>query len=165
MKKKKIVILLLVLSMFLILIGKLINVQCLRKTYQGYYAVLLQDDGKYAFVFMNKNGKLYEMLLIDEIKGKKEYSFIEQGKTTENEILSFDKNAILLPVSSSVSTVHIVHEGLLVITYTRFNEKTQRILDDPLVKSVVFYEDEDFPLKDNEMINKNVPYILAIDKT
>ena len=108
--------------------------------------------------------KLYEVLLIGNMKEKKEFSFIEPGKTTEDEIVSMDENAILLPVSSVTSTAHIVREGLLMITYNRLDEEKQMFLDDPLVKAVVFYANESFPLEDNEMINKNVPYILPIDR-
>lgn len=142
----------------------LFDIQCLRKTYQGYYAVLLQDDGRRVFVFMDEEMKLYEVLLIGNMKAKKEFSFIESGKTTEEEIVSMDENAILLPASSVTSTAHVVREGLLVVTYSRLDEEKQMFLDDPLVNTVIFYANESFPLEDNEMINKNVPYILPIDR-
>ena len=142
----------------------LFDIQCLRKTYQGYYVVLLQDDGRRAFVFMDEEMKLNEVLLIGNMKEKEEFSFIEPGRTTEDEIVSMDENAILLPVSSVTSTAHVVREGLLVITYNRLDEEKQMFLDDPLVNAVVFYANESFPLEDNEMINKNVPYILPIDR-
>ena len=142
----------------------LFDIQCLRKTYQGYYVILLQDDGRRAFVFMDEEMKLNEVLLIGNMKEKEEFSFIEPGRTTEDEIVSMDENAILLPVSSVTSTAHIVREGLLVITYNRLEEEKQMLFDDPLVNAVVFYANESFPLEDNEMINKNVPYILPIDR-
>ena len=142
----------------------LFDIQCLRKTYQGYYVILLQDDGRRAFVFMDEEMKLNEVLLIGNMKEKEEFSFIEPGRTTEDEIVSMDENAILLPVSSVTSTAHVVREGLLVITYNRLDEEKQMFLDDPLVNAVVFYANESFPLEDNEMINKNVPYILPIDR-
>ena len=142
----------------------LFDIQCLRKTYQGYYVILLQDDGRRAFVFMDEEMKLNELLLIGNMKEKEEFSFIEPGRTTEDEIVSMDENAILLPVSSVTSTAHVVREGLLVITYNRLDEEKQMFLDDPLVNAVVFYANESFPLEDNEMINKNVPYILPIDR-
>lgn len=140
------------------------NVQCLRKTYQGYYAVFLQNDGKRVFAFMDKKMKLYKILIIEDIKEREDYNFLEPGKTTESEILKYDENTVLLPVSSVTSTAHIIQEGLVIITYDRFDTNTGTLLDDPVVKSIIFFDNDDFPLKNDEMINLNVPYILGIDK-
>lgn len=140
------------------------NVQCLRKTYQGFYAVFLQNDGKRVFVFMDEKMKLYNMLVIENIKGKEEYNFLKSGKTTESEVLEHDKNTVLLPISSVTCTAHIVKEGLLVVTYDRLDTNTGTLLNDPVVKSFEFFKNDDFPLNDNEMINLNVPYILEKDK-
>lgn len=140
------------------------NVQCLRKTYQGYYAVFLQNDGKHVFAFMDKEMKLYKILIIEDIKEREDYNFLEPGKTTESEILEYDENTVLLPVSSITSTAHIVQEGLIIITYDRFDTNTETLLDDPVVKSTIFLNNDDLPLENDEMINLNVPYILPIDK-
>lgn len=140
------------------------NIQCLRKTNQGYYALFLQDDGARVFVFMNEKMELSEVLVVDDIKRKNEFDFIEIGITTESQVMEFDRNTFLLPISSADTTVHFVQEGLLVITYSRFNEGTQTILDDSIVKSITFYDNADFPLTDDVLINLNVPYILEIDK-
>ena len=139
------------------------NIQCLRKTYQGYYAVFLQDDGSRVFVFINENKEPYKMLVIDEIKNKSQYDFIEVGKTTKNEILNYDENTLFMPVSSVITTAHITKEGVLLVTYDNFDEVSGMILDDAVVKSITFYNNSDFPLK-NSLIDSNVPYILEIDK-
>lgn len=140
------------------------NIECLRKTYQGYYAVFMQNDGKRVFVFMDKNMNLYKTLIIENVKEKADYNFLEYGKTTESEILEYDSNSVLLPVSSVTSTAHIIQEGLLVITYDRIDANTGMLLSDPIVKSTLFFSNDELPLKDDEMINSNVPYILEIDK-
>lgn len=140
------------------------NIQCLRKTHQGYYAVFLQDDGKRVFVFMNEKMKPYDILAIERIKEKKDYNFIVSGETTESEILKYDESAVLLPASAVTSTAHIVQEGLLIINYERFNEETATLLNDPIVKSVTFFSNDDLTSQDNLMINSNVPFILEIDK-
>lgn len=139
------------------------NIQCLRKTYQGYYAVFLQDDGSHVFVFINKNKEPYKILVIDEIKNKSQYDFIEVGKTTKNEILNYDENTLFMPVSSVITTAHITKEGVLLVTYDNFDEVSGMILDDAVVKSITFYNNSDFPLK-NSLIDSNVPYILEVDK-
>ncbi len=139
------------------------NIQCLRKTYQGYYAVFLQDDGSRVFVFINENKEPYKILVIDEIKNKSQYDFIEVGKTTKNEILNYDENTLFMPVSSVITTAHITKEGVLLVTYDNFDEVSGMILDDAVVKSITFYNNSDFPLK-NSLIDSNVPYILEVDK-
>ncbi len=140
------------------------NVQCLRKTYQGYYAVFLQNDGKRIFVFMNEKMELNNIFVFDNIKKKRDYDFLDIGKTTETDVLKYDKSTVLLPVSSITCTAHIIQEGILIIIYDRFDANTGTLLTDPVVKSVSFYENSDFPLSGNEMINLNVPYILGKDK-
>ncbi len=140
------------------------NIQCLRKTHQGYYAVFLQDDGKRVFVFMNEEMNPYDILTIERIKEKKDYNFIVSGKTTKSEILKYDENTVLLPVSAVTSTAHIVQEGLLIINYERFNKETTTLLNDPVVKSVTFFSNDDLTSQDNPMISSNVPYILEIDR-
>ena len=139
------------------------NIQCLRKIYQGYYAVFLQDDGSRIFVFINKNKEPYKILVIDEIKNKSQYDFIEVGKTTKNEILNYDENTLFMPVSSVITTAHITKEGVLLVTYDNFDEVSGMILDDAVVKSITFYNNSDFPLK-NSLIDTNIPYILEVDK-
>ena len=139
------------------------NIQCLRKTYQGYYAVFLQDDGSRVFVFINENKEPYKILVIDEIKNKSQYDFIEVGKTTKNEILNYDENTLFMPVSSVITTAHITKEGVLLVTYDNFDEVSGMILDDAVVKSITFYNNSDFPLK-NSLIDSNIPYILEVDK-
>lgn len=139
------------------------NIQCLRKTYQGYYAVFLQDDGSRVFVFINENKEPYKILVIDEIKNKSQYDFIEVGKTTKNEILNYDENTLFMPVSSVITTAYITKEGVLLVTYDNFDEVSGMILDDAVVKSITFYNNSDFPLK-NSLIDSNIPYILEVDK-
>lgn len=139
------------------------EVQCLRKTYQGYYAVFLQNDGKRVFVFMDEEMKLNDMLVIDRVQEKKEYDFLEPGKTTESEIERFDDNTLYLPISSVDCTVHIIQEGLLVITYDRL-DSTGTLLSDPVVKSTVFYENDSLQVNDNNLIKMTIPFILEKDK-
>lgn len=140
------------------------NIQCLRKTYQGYYAVLLQNNGMRVFVFMDENMDLFNIFVTDEIKSKSEYAFIEAGITTESQVIAFDENTFFLPVSAMNITVHIVQEGVLVIRYRRMDDETGILLDNPIVDSISFYSSSEFPLKNDSVINSNVPYILEIDR-
>ena len=139
------------------------NVQCLRKTYQGYYAVLLQEGGGRVFVFMDEKFNLNEALVIDSFKIKEDFGFLTPNITSKSKVLAFDQNTILLPISSMDVTVHIVKEGIIVIKYNRMNEGL--LLDDPIVDSIEFIDNKVLPAKEDEFINLNVPYILDLDKT
>lgn len=140
------------------------NIQCLRKTYQGYYAVFLQKDSKRIFVFMDRDMQVYNILMFESIKKNDDYNFLEAGKTTESEVLRFDTNTVLMPTSSVLCTAHIIQEGLLLITYDRLDMTKGGLISDPIVNSVAFFKNDDFPLADNDMLNLNVPYILEKDK-
>ncbi len=141
------------------------EVQCLRKTYQGYYAVFLLMSGEQAFVFMNNNMEINRVLVTDHFLKKDAFSFIEKGKTTQFQITNVDHNtSIGLPVSSFTIIAHIVQEGVLVIRYNRLDAETFQVLEDPVVESVTFYKNSDFPLKDDPVTSSSVPFILEIDK-
>ena len=47
------------------------NVQCIRKTHQGYYVVLLVEEGGNAFVFFNKEDVLRHVLISEAKKNFK----------------------------------------------------------------------------------------------
>ena len=141
------------------------SVQCLRKTPQGYYTVLMQDDGCKVFVFMDESKKLCKSnnpITVNSFKSKRDFEFIKVKETTLSEITSFDKDTIFLPISSFVYTAHIVNEGVLIIEYARFDEKHEIVYEDSIVKNVTFYENNHYS-EDNLAIVL-VPYILGIDK-
>ncbi len=140
------------------------SIQCLRKTYQGFYALFLTENDKRVFVFMNEKAEIKDILEFDSVKTRKSFDFVSVGKTTENEVLGYDEHSILLPVDSVSCSAHIVQEGVLIVTYNRLDSKSGRLLEYPIVETVDFYGNSEFPVYDNEMLNLNVPYILAIDK-
>ena len=138
------------------------NVQCIRKTHQGYYAVLLQEDGKSAFVFINKNNQLINVIVVDKFKTKKEFQAQLSNLMTKEIMLTFDANTILLPVSSVDMTAHIVQEGIYIIKYSRFDDG--KMMSDPVIENVEFVENENISNKDDTLIRDEIPFILEIDK-
>lgn len=140
------------------------DIQCLRKTHQGYYAVFIQDDEKLVFVFFNERKSAVKMLIIDEFKSLGEYDFIKAGETTQSDVLKHDENPIFLPFSAFDFTAHIIKEGLLVIRYNRMDANTGTRLCDPVIDACTFFHNDDFPLPDDPIINMWVPFILEFDK-
>ena len=138
------------------------NVQCIRKTHQGYYAVLLQEDGKSAFVFINKNNQLINVIVVDKFKTKKEFQAQLSNLMTKEIMLTFEANTILLPVSSVDMTAHIVQEGIYIIKYSRFDDG--KMMSDPVIENVEFVENENISNNDDTLIRDEIPFILEIDK-
>lgn len=138
------------------------DVQMVRKTFQGYYAVIPQNDGKRIFVFMDDNLKARKVIAFDEFKSKKYFDFLKPGKTVESEVLSRDKSTIPMPISAYDCTVHIVKEGALFIKYKRIDMETGEFLNEHPVESVEFFDNKD--LKAGEGLCRIIPYILEEDK-
>lgn len=143
--------------------------QCVRKTFQGYYVILQQDDGKQVFVFFNKQRKLEDILVVEKFLKKVDFDFVEIGETKETDIREFTSDIIEPPYSATVltATAHILQDGLLVIWYTDRMEMSD-MLETFRVRKVEFFsndflEDPTLPLNDEKSYFK-IPYILPIDK-
>ncbi len=142
---------------------KLFKVECLRKTHQGYYAILRQEDKKNVFVFFNNDFKLIDIIVAKEFLTKSEFENISINKTTESQILLLDPNAIFLPVSSTRMTAHIVDDGMFVITYSPYVVEGE-ISTDPTVVSIEYIKNEELLAGTNDIIYL-APVLLPIDKT
>ncbi len=139
------------------------KIQCMRKTHQGYYVVLLQDDGKDVFVFMNNEFNLHNVMIKDKFITREEFEQFLLSEPTVLEVMLFDVGTILLPVSAVNMTAHHVKGGVLLVTYEKQVPPVQEY-EVPKVKSVEFYQDEDIINNDDDFIRLVVPYILEIDK-
>ena len=137
------------------------NPQCVRKTHQGYYVILKQEDGQTAFIFINKKLELYNMLIIDEFKKKEEFENQVSKMSTKSEIIEYDTNTIFSPFSSVSLTVHIVQEGIFIIKYSRLSDNT--LLNDPIITNVEFFDNQSL-LEKQDVFGDSIPYILEIDK-
>lgn len=138
------------------------KVECLRKTYQGYYIVLLQSDGRNVFVFMDNMSQLNDVIVFDSFNSKEDFNVFITNQTAKGEVISFDPNAIYLPISSKDITAHIVKEGIVIVNYVRMVDGV--LLKDPLVDTIEFIENKDIPALNNDLVSLNVPYILDVDK-
>ena len=140
---------------------KMFDVECMRKTHQGYYVVLLLEDDRNAFAFFNQQNTLTQVLISNGFKSKNEFQNYVTEKMPKSEVLKFDTNTINMPISAVEITTHIVQEGLFVVKYARFDEG---VIEDPIVESISFIENEAILESDDSFLRDEIPYILEIDK-
>lgn len=136
--------------------------QYVRQTHQGCYVVLSLEDGESAFICMNHEENVVNVVIKKDFLTKNEFLAQDVAQMTESEVLLYDPEAILLPISSVNMTAHIVKEGVFIIKYVRFSDDA--FLDDPTVSSIEFYENDDIPTNDDILVRDVIPYILEIDK-
>ena len=138
------------------------NAQCIRKTYQGYYVVLLLEDSRNAFAFFDEENKLIRVMISDGFKSKEEFQNQVVKQMKKSEVVNFDSNTIFAPVSAIEITAHIVQEGIFIVKYSRF--LNGKIIEDPIVTSIEFVENERISTNDDLFIRDGIPFILEIDK-
>lgn len=140
------------------------NIECLRKTKQGYYAVLLQNDGSSVFVFMDDDQMIQEILVFSEFLSNEDFSQLlsEKKPVTISEVMMLDKNTISAPLGMIFLTVHIVKEGVIMITYSTASNGTELL--EPVVQKIEYYNNEQLETECDNYILKNIPLILPIDK-
>ena len=138
------------------------NVQCIRKTHQGYYVVLLLENEGNAFVFFNEENSLIHVLSLTEFKRRTDFQNQVEKQMTESEVLHLDPNAIPLPVSALEVTAHIVQEGIFIVEYSRI--KDGELLEDPIVSSIQFIENETVLTSEDPFIRYEIPFIFELDK-
>jgi len=142
------------------------RLECVRKTYQGYYAVLQLTDGRNAFIFMDDQLIVSNVAVYDRFRSKEEFEQLiaEKQDATRADVLSFDPNEYPMPISVVSEEAHIVQEGVIIVRYRRE--------DGYPVDQIRFYTDSEIAasevIKHNYSITysiKNrVPCVLEIDK-
>ena len=138
------------------------NIQCVRKTHQGYYVVLLLEDDSNAFVFFNEEDTLIRIIISKGFKSKNEFQNQVIEQMPKSEVLSFDTNTIIAPVSAIDITAHIVQEGICIIKYSR--SAGGEMLADPIVTSVKFFDNESIATCEDPFIRNEIPFIFEVDK-
>lgn len=138
------------------------NIQCVRKTHQGYYVVLLLEDDSNAFVFFNEEDTLIRIIISKGFKSKNEFQNQVIEQMPKSEVLSFDTNTIIAPVSAIDITAHIVQEGICIVKYSR--SAGGEILADPIVMSVKFFDNESIATCEDPFIRNEIPFIFEVDK-
>ena len=139
-----------------------LNVQCIRKTHQGYYVVLLLKEGGNAFVFFNEKNVLVRVMAFERFESKKEFQSQVVEQMPESEVLKFDSNAIMAPISALEMTVHIVQEGIFIVKYSRLMDG--ELLEDPIVTSIQFIDNESIPKSEDPFVRDEIPFVWGFDK-
>lgn len=141
---------------------RMFRLECVRKTYQGYYAVLQLTDGRNAFIFMDDRLTVSKVAVYDRFRTKEEFEQLiaEKQDTTWADVLSFDPNEYGMPFSVVDEAAHIVQEGAIMIIYQR--------KDGHPVDQIQFYSNSEIaagkPREITYFIKGVVPYVLEIDR-
>lgn len=141
--------------------AKEFDIQCVRKTHQGYYVVLLLEDGSNAYVFFDEGNTFVDLIVVGEFKSISDFAELAEKHATISEIRAFDPNTILMPISAVSTTVHIVKEGLCIVKYSRLINN--RLIEVPIIDSIDLIANIDIPTN-GLCIDFSIPYILELDK-
>lgn len=145
---------------------RMFRLECVRKTEQGYYAVLQLTDGRNAFIFMDDQLIVSNVAIYDRFRTKEEFEkfLSEKWDATWGDVLLFDSNEYGMPVSVVTSEAHIVQEGAIVVIYRREGERGE----DWPVDHIRFYSDSEITAGEmgdwSYFIKYCVPHILEIDR-
>lgn len=128
------------------------NPKCIRKTSQGYYAILMQNDDIMCFVFWDNGDHFLNIYKTDGFTSHEKFqNSIDIGVSNFNDITSSDMNYFAYPVSKMMMTGHIFTDGVVLIQYDT---------DSFAVKSSEFYSNEDLATT----VDYLIPYILPKDR-
>ena len=144
------------------------KVQCARKTHQGFYVVLLMEDGRHAFICFNKEELLYRVLLAGNFKSKEDFQNNVVPQMSMSKVLEYDSNAVAAHGSSEIIMMHIVKGGYFIV---RYDTPSPYIAEDPsdpcepFVSTIEFYENDSLVTGENEFAKvEEVPFIYELDK-
>ena len=141
---------------------RMFRLECVRKTEQGYYAVLQLTDGSNAFIFMDDRLTVSKVAVYDCFRTKEEFEkfLSEKQDATRADVLSFDPNEYPMPFSVVSEEAHIVQEGVIIVRYRRE--------DGHPVDQIFFYSNSEIavgkPREITYFIKYGVPYVLEIDR-
>ena len=117
---------------------EIVDVECLRKTRTGYYAVLKLDNQKFAYIIIDKNGMCCSVYQFQEgFYTYAELDKILKDATYFNEVNAYSPNVMYVGVSFARVAVYPVREGYIIATF--FYDPPSA--EDQVLKSVEFYAD------------------------
>lgn len=134
------------------------EIECARHIENTRYVLLISEDGEKLFIFYNSDYFIIETYYVENnFLRKSNFDDVQEGKSTQSEIIAKDSSCFVSLFSTINATIHIVQEGVIVIIYD--------IMQDPIVESVTFYDNKDLlEVRESNMLVKIAPYILEIDK-
>lgn len=142
---------------------RMFRLECVRKTDQGYYAVLQLTDGSNAFIFLDDRLIVSRVAVYDRFRSKEEFERMlsEKPDATWEDVLLFDPNEYSVPYSVVTEEAHIVQEGVIVVRYQREERYP--------VDQIYFYSNSEVAAAElgehpTYYIKMRVPYVLEIDR-
>lgn len=128
--------------------------QCIRKTFQGYYAVLIQENNLMCFVFWDNKDNIYNIYKTNGfVSHDMLQNSVEIGKSNINDIASNGTDFCYYPISKMLLTGHICSDGVLIIEYD----------NNSVSNSIKFFSNEELDTSDDYLLQLT-PYILPMDK-
>ncbi len=150
--------------------------ECIRKSFGGYYVILLLDNDSEAYVFFNENLEMFNVMIFDRFLSVEDFETLYRL----TDILELDPNAERLAASTLIY-VHIVQEGVLQLRYkTNWDSAGENVIEglEELEQYLEEHPDEFYMevvsrqfWKNSELngeeyfIGRGSAYILPIDKT
>lgn len=151
------------------------EVECVRKSFGGYYVILFLDNDSEAYVFFNENLEMFDVLIFDHFLSAEDFEPLSRL----TDILELDPNAERLATATLIY-VHIVQEGVLQLRYETnwdragenviegLEELEQYLEEHPEefymeVASRQFWENSELNCEDY-LIGSGSAYILELDK-
>lgn len=142
-------------------LDSLYEVECLRKTHQGYYVVLRQEDGKDVFLFLNDEMKIGWTEILGNYKTKEEFADNIKVGMTKSEVNEYDSNDVSPFYGITFVKIHIVREGYYTIWYSRLLGEDLSNGTEPVVETIEYHSNEEILAQAG---NTTLHYILEIDR-
>ncbi len=139
-------------------LDNLYEVECLRKTHQGYYVVLRQDDGKDVYLFLNDEMKIARTHILGNYKTKEAFADNIKVGMSRSEVYKYDSNDVSPFYGITFMKIHIVQEGYYKIRYSR---PLGADLSEPTVEAIEYCSNEEILAQDDPT---TLYYILEIDR-
>lgn len=125
-----------------------------RKTGQGYYAVLISKDNSFCFVFWNFENEIYSIYRTNGFVSSEVFSkSIDIGETTLTDMKKSGLDFFGYPSSKMIATAHICSDGVVVVNYD----------SNFVTVSIDVYTNEELAESNNHLTDV-VPYILQQDR-
>ena len=138
-----------------------IKVECLRKTNNFYYIMLLSTSNKKLFIIIDESYDIYSSFIIKDFKSENEIlNNIKINETNFREIKQIDENTIYAPVSFTNFSGHITKEGTIILEYQRQNDSNIS----SILKEIKVYSNKEILETSESSFMSFIPIILPDDK-
>ena len=90
--------------------------ECIRKTKNGGYLILKEDDGKEVYVFFNTKHVINGIIRLSEFQTKDHYTFLKEKETTLDQILALEEKIIYYTANRVGIVIFLKNEIISVVS-------------------------------------------------